>query len=548
MSLTSLLARARAWLSATPEPPATQVVVQDRYAQSLFAGVLAEVPALTEMIDDLNRHYDFTADLVCDTFTQCYQAAPRLREASEMDESRLVNHTVASAIEASQELAQVRPFSRHQRYGSVMATLSLTERLRERLAEQSELSEASQQAQQARQEQQRTSKALDQAAGDGEQAQAELDEAMGDFDGNGPLTEDQADAQAKVDSALGRLADTLNACEAAEEAVQEAVEQAQQVAERQRTGIKGEVKAALREVAEDLQAEEDLFAAWGVDAGEVSRMSFAERQALARRLAGNRLSKFARLLGRWRTLSLTLAAKKVTSGRDEVYDTELSDRLPDVLASEFAMLGSRLGKVDFMVRMTEGRLLSKRYRGIERVGRGPLAVVLDTSDSMNKPDAAGITRECWAKGLVLALLEQARAQRRDFVVVVFASAHQQRVFRFPRGEATLDDVMALTEMAFNGGTHFETPLDMAIDLIEVELTSEGRGRGDLVLITDDEYRVPAAWLARYAERKAAVGFRTFGVAVGLPQPSSTLAALSDDVRAVTEFFDPSAMSDLIRAV
>lgn len=547
MSLRSLLDRARSWLAPAPEP-ATLAVVQDRWAQRLFDEVLDEVPALSSMVEDLGVHYDFTRDLVADTFAQCYQAAPRLREASEMDAGHLVNHTVAAAMADSPEMARLRPLARHQRYGAVMATLSLAERLRERLSQQEELAEAAEQVQQARQEQQRTSSALDEAADQGEQAEADLAQAMGDFDGNGPLTEDQAAAQAKVDAALQALADSLNSREAADEQAAAAMQQAQDAAQAQAGAVAVEVNDALQQAAEDLQAEQDLLAAWGVDAGEVSRMSVPERQALARRLRGNRLSKFAAQLGRWRLMATAQRAKKVTSGRDEVYDTELSGRLPDVMASEFAMLGTKVGKVDFVVRLTEGRLLSKRYRGIERVGRGAVVVLVDTSDSMNRSDAHGITRECWAKGLMLALLEQARAERRDFIVILFASEHQQKVFRFPRGETTLDDVLAVTEMAFNGGTNFEKPLTLAMDLLQVELNAEGRAKGDLVLITDDEYSVPATWLAGYRERKALLGFRTFGVAVGLERASSTLRELSDDVRAVSEFLDPSTVADLVKAV
>jgi hypothetical protein len=53
---------------------------------------------------------------------------------------------------------------------------------------------------------------------------------------------------------------------------------------------------------------------------------------------------------------------------------------------------------------------------------------------MYEAGPGGITREAWAKACALALLDQARHARRDFVGILFSAADKVRVFRFPAGE------------------------------------------------------------------------------------------------------------------
>ncbi len=157
-------------------------------------------------------------------------------------------------------------------------------------------------------------------------------------------------------------------------------------------------------------------------------------------------------------------------------------------------------------------------------------------------------REAWAKAFALALLDQARESRRDFVAISFSSRSQQAVWHFPKGAADLTDVIAFTEHFFGGGTNFDQPLDKAIAILEREFNEAGKAKADLVFITDDECRVSTEWMASYLARKDRLAFRTFGVAVGMQRAGSTLAALSDNVRAITDFTDPAEVADIIQVI
>lgn len=590
--LGDLVGKAKSWLgAAAPKPElSTQAIRQNRFDAMIYDEALGEVPGLREMIHDLNVEYDYTQDLVGDTFAAFFQASPSLRPRGEMKEGWLANHAVAQNIAQAPDTPSLRSYSQHNKYGAAMATLGVAEKVRGYLAENKELAQAAAEAEKARQEaaeqQQQVAEAmpqgeasaqgLDQAMKDLQAAAAALsaaqdaaDDAMGEFDGNGPLTEAQAQAQAQAqaaaqaqaqaqaaaDAAQGAadltaqmLADLLAQAEAARAAADAAGEQVQQAAQRAERATRVPVAAAVKQAADDLEAEEQMFKAWGFSDGELERMSFAERQQMGRRLSGSKYKDFVKHLGRWRSMQKAQFAHNVEHSREEFYDVELTGNLFDVLPTEYAHLGTEPGRVDFLSRLSERQLLGKKFRGTERAGQGAIVACCDTSGSMIDKDKHGIPRDVFGKGFLLALLDQARAEKRDFVGIIFANASKQKVFHFPGGQASIEQVLEMTEMFFGGGTDFQNPLDLAMGVLEKQFNSDGKAKADIVFITDDDCAVSPEWLATYQQRKAKLGFRTFGVAVGMARAGGTLASLSDDVRAVQEFIDPSVVGDIIRTV
>ena len=549
--LTNLIDKAQGWLAKPkPTPKATTAVVQDRFDQALYGELLTEVPALTELVHDLNTKYDYTHELVGDVFAEFFQADPRLRPATEMDERYLANHAVTASVAAAPETVETRAMTRHDRYSATMATLSVGETVRGYLAERKELTEKAKEVKEAQQGLNQENKGLQEAADAAVAADADLDAAMGDFDGTGPLTQDQAQAKDAADDtaaalgmALQRVLDSEATAEQAQEAAQDAAAQAQQ-------DLRTPVRRAVKEATEALQEEQELLAAWGVDDGDLARMDFNERKALAWRLRHNRLSKFVQLLGRFRIMAAAQRAKKVEYGRDEVVGVELSDRLRDLVPTELVYLASKNRHLrrDFYIRLLEGRVLTRKFQGTEQTGKGAIIACVDCSGSMNNPDGHGITREAWAKAFAFALLDQARTSRRDFVGILFSSSHQMQTYRFPKGIASIDQVLAFVELFFRGGTDFERPLTEATDILEAEYNQTGRAKGDIVFITDDECRVSPEWTREFQARKAKLGFRVFGVAVGMAQAGGVLTSLSDHTSAIQEFVDPSVVGDLMRVI
>ncbi len=158
-----------------------------------------------------------------------------------------------------------------------------------------------------------------------------------------------------------------------------------------------------------------------------------------------------------------------------------------------------------------------------------MIVVCDESYSMSvNADSEGNTREAWSKALALALADQARRSDRDFAYIGFSNADQQWQLDFPGGKTPIEKVLDLAEHFFAGGTHYERPLTMALDLVEKHL-AEGRDRPDIVFITDDECRVSTDFVATFADARSRADARVYGIQIGSASMADALRSLCDRV-------------------
>lgn len=548
--LGGLVDKAKGWLGPKPEAAAlhTDAIRQTRFDTALFDELVETAPALKTVVQDLHRDYAHTDALIRDTLMQFYQGAPLLRDQGEMATSHLANHAVARNVANAPDTAVTRTYTQHDKYGATMATIGVSDRVREYLAEHEELAKAAEAAEQAEQERRQAENLVQDLLQQAQQDEAARTDAMNGYDGEGPLSSEQDAATDRMERSAADLAVALDDLQQATDLAGECTQQALNEAERARQALRKPIEQAVAKAGEDLAKEAALFRGWGLEDGEVEAMSFEERADMARRLSNHHLSEFVKELGRWKAMQRAQYAKRVTAARDEVYDVELTGNLSDVIAAEFAHLGSSIGTTDFLVRMSERQLLGKKYRGEERQGQGAIFCLIDTSSSMKSKDRHGRTRELFSKGMGLAMLDQARAERRDFVGILFANATKQKVFRFPNGQGDISQVLAFTETFLGGGTDFQAPLDMALEMIEADFVSERKAKADIVLLTDDECKVEPSWLAAFKIRRDKTGVRVFGLALGMAQPGSTLTQLSDNVRAIQEFAEPHQVADIIRTV
>lgn len=108
-----------------------------------------------------------------------------------------------------------------------------------------------------------------------------------------------------------------------------------------------------------------------------------------------------------------------------------------------------------------------------------------------------------------------------------------------------------TEHFFGGGTEFRTPLAAAVRLLDEEFDTDGRRRGDIVMITDGECGIGEQWMRSWNEARHTLGLRTFGVAVGAPEatgPGTVLDALCDNLRSIGDLTGTHAAGDLFRLI
>jgi uncharacterized protein with von Willebrand factor type A (vWA) domain len=547
--LGDLLDRARGLLSRPRNiTDATEAVRQDDFDRSLFNELLDEAPALRAKVEALEQDVDYAGDVIRDTLMQFWKGDPQVRPRTEMAEERLVQHAVATDVHGSDELADARRYTQHDKYGAAMATVGVSERVHDYARKhKKELQEAQERKEEAEKREQEAAQQLQQAA-DGVPQPGEGGAALPGEDGfHGPLTPEQ---EAALDALEQAIADLGQAQQANEQASTELQQQAQHA----QAALARPISEATSEAKEKLEEEAELFAGWGVSDGQLQEMSFEERAKLAASLRENKMSKFMELVGRFKLMAAAQRVKKVEYGRDQVVGVELSNDLSRVVMAEFANLAmgddelAEMLELDFYRRLAEGQLLSREFIGTEKVGKGAIICLLDNSGSMSVQHQ-GVTREAWGKAMALAMLDTAKRQGRQFVGINFSSRSQVSVHRFEPGRFQIADVLAYASEFFGGGTDFETPLDRATDILAEEFNDKGKEKGDLVLITDGECGVRPDWMGQHLKQKERLGFRTFGISIGSPVVGAgTLEALSDNTRSITEFVDPDAVRDIFQVI
>jgi uncharacterized protein with von Willebrand factor type A (vWA) domain len=526
--------RAGKWLGVSAAAPErhTTAVVADRFDQIAWRDTYEQSAGLRDLAEELNERYDYTTDLLTDAFLGAYKVSPRLREREEMDLSRLVNHQVITSLVESLEFAELRRETAGDPYAAAMAVLAQAAALRRMLDRSRDAQERAEQAKKAQQDAEGAATAVGEA----------LQQAADGADEDGTVPAPAADA----------VQQAIEAAEAAEAAAQQAAQDAAQALVAAAPGIRAAARNAAARAAEAAREEAALMRAWGVDSGELERMPFGRRARLAERLRTGRLGQWAELIGRFRQMASGECARKVENAAGELVGVTLGNDLSRVIPSELANLGLPELRAVFAARYAAGELMLYDSQGEQTTGQGAIIACVDTSHSMYEAGPGGVTREAWAKACALALLDQARRAKRDFVGILFSAADKIQVFRFPAGQpAGIAHVLDFAETFLGGGTSYQRPLTAASELLQEEFNDAARTRGDIVMITDDECGVTEEWMRGWNDAKHLLGFRVFGVAIGAPraaEASSVLDALCDNLRSIEDLTDVHAAADLFRVI
>ncbi|MGW0845862.1 VWA domain-containing protein [Streptomyces sp. NPDC002787] len=557
----------------------TTAVVADRFDRIAWRDTFEQSAGLRDLDRELSERHDHATDLLTDAFLAAYQAAPRLRDRAEMDPSRLVDHEVVTSLVESPEFAELHRETAGDPYAAAMAVLAQAAALRRLLELTRPARRRAEEARKAREAAEDAATAVDEAlqraadGADGGDGTDRPDPADGpDETPTVPTPAPATGAVRQPNPAPGPVQQPIGAPDAvrqptpAPDAVQQAIAAAKaaEVTARQTAqaaaqalaavtpGVRAAARGAVVEAAEAVREEAALMRAWGVGGGELERMPYERRARLAERLRTGRLARWAELIGRFRQMAGGERARKVENATGELVGVTLGDDLSRVIPSELAALGVPELRAVFTARYAAGELMLYDSQGEQTTGRGAIIACVDTSHSMYEAGPGGITREAWAKACALALLDQARHARRDFVGILFSAADKLQVFRFPAdGPAGIERTLDFAETFLGGGTSYQRPLSEAAELLEEEFNDASRTRGDIVMLTDDDCGVTEEWTRRWNEAKHRLGFRVFGVAVGAPrvaEADSVLDALCDNLRSVEDLTDVHAAADLFRTI
>lgn len=461
------------WGEVDASPPTLagdeqQAVHNDRYDEAAWQDAMV-LPGLHGMVRRFGRDYDFAEPFLKDLYWLFIKGDPTVRDAAEMAPLFVPNRQLISEFAAYPELHNLRAHTVADPFNTVTAMESMG----------TEIEAAFKAMQQARQR-----------ADEHEQAVADC-----------------------VDD------EQVAALRAANEA------SATATAIRAGSGF----RAAATQAEADATEEAELSAGFGVGAGQLQSLPFAERKALMQRLKGNRLAKFAKLIGQFKAEADAQWRRRVDSAPSEIAGVELGDDLTRLSSAEMLNLAVPQLRLDWMRRYLDRSLLVWRLEGNERQGRGPLVVAVDESGTMTSA-FGGVTREAWSKALVLALVDVARRQRRQVVYIGWAGRSDSMFVRRIEG---LDDVIAVTEHFINGGTFYEGALSAALGVAVSAFDATSEGRADIVFMSDDSYRsLPESFVEDFNAQRARASVAVHGILIG-SEDSGAMRQVCDTLRPIT---------------
>jgi uncharacterized protein with von Willebrand factor type A (vWA) domain len=224
---------------------------------------------------------------------------------------------------------------------------------------------------------------------------------------------------------------------------------------------------------------------------------------LAKRLqTDGRLRQIAMLAGRFKRITTGRLRRRARHGVDEVCDVELGSELARLLPAELVRLNHPLLRGVLIRNLVENTALQYQLRGEDNLGKGPLIVCLDKSESMHgQPDI-------WATATALAMLEIAQREKRTFGLVAFNDGVPYSAVVRPGEKLPWDALF----VPCHGGTDIHNALGHALEQVAANQNKTLR-RSDIVLITDGESDTSLANTIR--EKAKELDVSILGVGIGV---------------------------------
>ena len=296
------------------------------------------------------------------------------------------------------------------------------------------------------------------------------------------------------------------------------------------------VAQAVHSAAEKAEEVQNIIGAWSDAPGNLEKSGAnADLLALVRRSPV--LKDISKYLGRFREIFARSKRNGYAYGRGEKYSLELGRDLSHALTSELAMLASPQTMPLFLQKYQRGQIKQYRRRQPVYKGRGDIICCLDESDSTRGIPAA------WGKAVALTLLEIAADSGRSFALIHFSGAGNFKTDLFRPGAYTMADKLRAAETFLGGGTDFQTPMNEALRLMEVE----GFETADIVFITDGECALPDAYLEHLRAQQSARRFTVTGVLLdkGGPKMDFSLRPFCREIYHTSELLGDEIVGELV---
>lgn len=516
----------RVVIASQPIRDGSRALLHDGYDVQLFHEAAGEYPKLAHLIASARERLITAPALICDVFWSFFKQAPEIRPVVPLTPAHQLHANILEHLIATREWQEVRAAGTvGDVFNSAVATIGAAESALGALnaavvAEINHLHELE-------------SGAADLFA----QAQALTDEAeQAEGDAGAELFAQAARARAEAEDLL----------RAQEQTAEELAAQTEQIEDATRRAARAGMRAAAEQIEEATAAIKTFGGGYGPGRGlENGALSTREKIALAGEVGrSRRLKQVAALCGRLTRIALHVQSTRVQYPPDEVADIKYGSDIGHVLPSELALLADPALEALFFHRYAEGQLMQYELLGNEKQGQGPILLAVDTSGSMTEA-LGGVSKDVWAKAVMLALMAIARIQERDMVALLFSgSAHELARFDFPKGRAPHQTVIRAVETFYNGGTIFEPWMDAALQVVDEAQFN----RADVIAATDGLVSIDAAARDAWQQRRAKRGMRAYGILLGTHEGMHALAAIADAVLTIDNLQDDMPILQTIFAI
>jgi uncharacterized protein with von Willebrand factor type A (vWA) domain len=487
----------------------TDVIVEtDDFATADLEQMLGLSPKLRSAFDDIADATPTGEGLGPDLWSSLLRIAPR--KIDEIPPRLRLNETVIEQVWDAEQYKDLHVHTMGDPINAAAGVAKLASKVTGMLAEMGDVAEQAEKAQAAQD-------ALEQAMGGGEPG-GDGEPTEGDSDQS--LEEELESLRSEAETESARL----------DEMIDDKLPQ-----------IDSAVRAGIEEAEAEADANAQACTAWGMEPGEAGLMDPTRRLKMLTLMSDERMRRIADLVGLMLNLALGQRDRKYEYRPGEVVGVTLGSSLARLVPGELASLGIPEMEDLLLLRLAKGRARNYLTRTVERAGRGAIVFLGDMSTSMEGPKGD------WCVAFALALLRVARAQGRAFHAIYFRGPGKWDRFDFtdPRANVT-EQMLEFASQLPDGGTEITGPLDEAVGLLQAEYDKGGNIEGDIVLATDGEVRVPMPWLVDHTEKREALGFHTYGLAI--KANLTTLRALCTHVGDVTDLTSGKDVADVFATV
>jgi uncharacterized protein with von Willebrand factor type A (vWA) domain len=338
-------------------------VKNDAFDRKDFEDIKKRSKKLMELNEALSKDYEPFEELQQDMYSSLYKYVPELEDEFKLKKEFLLNQAIMKELMETQRYKELRIMTKLDKIHSTIGAEALSEEATEILKQLKE-------QQQAFQEMLDAAAGVEQAVGDKNAGDKELENAKNGGTGEAKEKLTVEEAKKKLEEAKKNFKESM-----AKQEVKKTMEKAV-----------GRVKDTVQETSEFIEN-------WGLEGSpDFMRKPYHEKMELINKLRNNeKFKRIAMLAGKYKRMMLQRQYEKVKKGADEIHTIVQGSDLSRLLPSELMKLLDPITENQFIRDFYEGKLLQYDLTGKDKKCKGAIVICIDDSGSMNGTPEINLT-------------------------------------------------------------------------------------------------------------------------------------------------------------